>query len=450
MLQEIKVDLSRRSGTIKALHGVNNGPVCYGELIDVSHHYAEAGIPLVRLHDPNWPYPREVDISAVFPDFSRDPEDPAAYDFSRTETYIRSVLDTGAKIVYRLGQSIEHTKIKYDVHPPRDYDKWARICLGIIRHYNEGWADGYHYGIEYWEIWNEPDLGNMMWSGTAEQYYELYRVAATAIKARFPELKVGGFALSQPESGFFPGFLAYCREHALPLDFFSWHTYTVEVERLTANAALMHERLVEYGFGEVEVHLNEWNYADLNDWTRRLWSKDSGKARRETFEKAKGVEGASFCAAALIALQDARVDAANYYDGQPSAMFCGLFDYYGVPQKTFYAFVAFNELVKHPHRVAVTVGGDAAETPNVYACAGANESGQIAVLISNPKAEPARCKVIVEGCAAGTPSTLSRLDADHDFQPEETVSASLENDGAGTGLLELDMPGYGVALIRIG
>lgn len=450
MLQEIKVDLSKRRGTIKALHGVNNGPVCYGELIDVSHHYTEAGIPLVRLHDPNWPYPREVDISAVFPDFSRDPEDPAGYDFSRTDTYIRSVLDTGAKIVYRLGQSIEHTKVKYDVHPPRDYGKWARICLGIIRHYNEGWADGFHYGIEYWEIWNEPDLGNMMWSGTAEQYYELYRVAATAIKARFPELKVGGYALSQPQSEFLPGFLAYCLEHTLPLDFFSWHTYTVEVERLTANAALMHERLVEYGFADVEVHLNEWNYADLNDWTQRLWARDSGKARRDTFEKAKGVQGASFCAAALIALQDARVDAANYYDGQPSALFCGLFDYYGVPQKTFYAFVAFNELVKHPYRVAVTVGGGTAAAQNVYACAGTNDSGQIALLISNPKEKPARCKVIVEGCKAGMSSTLSRLDADHDFQPAETVFMSLENDGAGAGSLEVEMPGYGVVLIRIG
>lgn len=502
MLQEIKINLNQRCGTIKALHGVNNGPVCYGELIDVSHHYEEAGIPLVRLHDPNWPYPREVDISAVFPDFSRDPEDPASYDFSRTDTYIRSVLDTGAKIVYRLGQSIEHTQIKYYVHPPQDYDKWARICLGIIRHYNEGWADGFHYNIEYWEIWNEPDNGDagVMWSGTAEQYYELYRAAATAIKARFPELKVGGFAVSQLESGFLPGFLAYCRKHELPLDFFSWHTYTVEVEVLTANAALMHGQLVEYGYGDVEVHLNEWNYADLSDWKKKLWSKDSAMARRDMFEKAKGVEGASFCAAGLIALQDARVDAANYYDGQPSALFCGLFDYYGVPQKTFYAFAAFNELVKHPHRVAVTVGGgigtfivgdtasvkadahaaradtvvneasaftaetgavageagayatgaDAVAAQGVYACAGTDDSGQLAVLISNPKGEPASCKVIVDGFAAGStpPCTLSRVDSDHEMQTSESVAVSFDNNGAG--MLDVEIPGYGVVLIRIG
>ena len=28
----------------------------------------------------------------------------------------------------------------------------------IIRHYTEGWADGMHRDMQYWDIWNQPDL----------------------------------------------------------------------------------------------------------------------------------------------------------------------------------------------------------------------------------------------------------------------------------------------------
>ena len=48
----------------------------------------------------------------------------------------------------------------YHTFPPKDPEKWARICEHIIRHYTEGWADGYHYNIRYWEIWNEPEVQN--------------------------------------------------------------------------------------------------------------------------------------------------------------------------------------------------------------------------------------------------------------------------------------------------
>jgi hypothetical protein len=55
-----------------------------------------------------------------------------------------------------LGASIEHGE-KKGTYPPQDYAKWARICEHIILHYTKGWANGFHYDITYWEIWNEPD-----------------------------------------------------------------------------------------------------------------------------------------------------------------------------------------------------------------------------------------------------------------------------------------------------
>lgn len=103
---------------------------------------------------------------------------------------------------YRLGSKIEHWKKKYNTIMPKDFNKWAIICEHIIMHYTEGWANGFRYDIEYWEIWNEPDLdaddstNKRNWSGTANDFYELYRITLSHLKSRFPHLKIGGPAVA--------------------------------------------------------------------------------------------------------------------------------------------------------------------------------------------------------------------------------------------------------------
>lgn len=358
-MADIFADCTRTIGTIRPLHGVNNGPVCYGGLIDVTAYYRELAIPWVRLHDVNWPHPREVDIPTIFPDFDRDPDDPDSYDFARTDTYLDQVQATGARIVYRLGTSIEHTPRKYFTHPPDDFAKWARICLGIIRHVNHGWAGGGQRGITHWEIWNEPEghpdtppERNAMWSGTQEQYCDLYRTAATAIKEFDPTLKVGGPAATGIHPAFVDLFLGYCRDHHAPLDFFSWHIYATHLHEIGDRARWMKAKLVEYGFTDTESHLNEWNHSPHEPGAGSIFGTSNAQVAERLFSRLKGVEGASFAAAALLDMQDAPIDVANYYDGAPTS-FWSMFNPYGVPEKAFYAFRAFKRLLDHPLRVAV-------------------------------------------------------------------------------------------------
>lgn len=47
---------------------------------------------------------------------------------------------------------------------PEDFDKVAEIFAATVRHYNRGWADGYNWNIKYWEIWNEPEGIQNMWT----------------------------------------------------------------------------------------------------------------------------------------------------------------------------------------------------------------------------------------------------------------------------------------------
>jgi xylan 1,4-beta-xylosidase len=363
-MKRIFVDLENSIGKIKPLHGVGNGPLHLYTMWDLSEYYRELAIPHVRLHDQDWPNSRVIDVPQIFRDEDADTEDPANYDFERTDNYIRALANVGAKIVWRLGVNIEHTQKKYFAHPPKDFVKWTKICLGIIRHYNHGWANGYHFAIRYWEIWNEPDLGptwdqgcpgSYMWSGSFKQYAELYVTAATTIKGFDPSLKVGGYAAAFPGGDLVPKFLAYCRERQAPLDFFSWHTYANDPRVVAENARLVRSRLDQYGFEQTESHLNEWNLKHQS-----FFAKGFEAVKREHFERYKSEIGASFAASVLTLLQDASVDVANYYDTQPWSPWCGLFDMYGVPQKTFHAFKAFRIMLDYPDRVQTSVADDAA------------------------------------------------------------------------------------------
>src|SRR5688572_9822397 len=122
---DVTVDCSRTTGRIRPLHGVNNGPLDAGGTVDLSAHHKELSIPFTRLLDAHWPSPDVVDLHVVFPNFDADPERPESYNFSRTDDYLSAIAATGSKIVYRLGESIEHTPKKYNVHPPKDPEKWA-------------------------------------------------------------------------------------------------------------------------------------------------------------------------------------------------------------------------------------------------------------------------------------------------------------------------------------
>ena len=256
---QVVVDANEVVGKIKVMNAVNNGPQVppgVGQIRSNAQAYKDAGFGYARLHDApiEWEWGHTVDISCIFPDFSADEKDPKSYDFTLTDKLIKEIYATDTKVFYRLGQSIEHWPKKYGVNPPADFKKWARICEHIIMHYNEGWANGFHMDIEYWEIWNEPDNDifngdNQCWKGTKEQFFELYRVASIYLKEKFPHLKIGGYASSgfyaltntfikaansSPRKEyfleFFEDFLAYSKKNGCILDFFSWHSYA-SVER---------------------------------------------------------------------------------------------------------------------------------------------------------------------------------------------------------------------------
>ena len=446
----LSVDFSVPTGKLRPLHGINKGPLAPGGIFDVIQEQKELGIPFTRLHDCGWPNPYVVDHHAVFPNPEADPGRPESYDFRLTDEYLAAVRSTGAEPIYRLGESIEHTTVKRFAHPPVDMEKWAAVCLGIIRHYNEGWANGFHYNIRYWEIWNEPENRPAMWSGTDQDYLRLYRTAALAIKKEFPALKVGGPALGASgrfgkggafvPTDFALSFLEMCREDRVPLNFFSWHCYTADPSELTARAWAIRRLLDSKGFTETENHLNEWNFLPGNSWDP-IGKTATPVGRRRFYEEIGGAEGAAFIAASLLELQDAPVDVCNFFHGELGGF--GIFTDQGVPLKAYQALRAFQSLLETPKRVE-THGFTEGKLAFV---AGLSPDGREAtMLVSNFKAVSDDFSVKWRGFSwtGGVKVDIRIVDATRNFSEVRTESLP-----EGSDFLGLALKAPAIAMIRL-
>ncbi len=438
---EMTVDFAKPAGRIRPLNGVNNGPFAAGNhTADMEARHKEAAFPSVRLHDCHWPHPDVVDIPAIFPLFHADADDPKNYIFGPTDRYLAPIAERGAEIVYRLGVSIEH-KPAFHTQPPADFEKWAKVCVNVIRHYNDGWADGKKYGIRYFEVWNEPDIGPPMWTGTPRQYFDLYCAAVTAIKAYDPALKVGG-QVSFVKGKYTRPFLAYCRDRKLPLDFFSWHRYSDSPADLIQDAVEMRALLDEYGFKEAESLCTEWRPM-LEGFNKVDWRKNRQPGGvRAAFARNRNHESAAFAASALMQMQDAPLDRAHYYTADDSPW--SMFDEYGEPGKVFFAFKAFNQLLQTPNRVTVTgaPGGD-----GVTACCGLADDGQSAgLLLSNYRGQPADLTINLKGLPLDGEIRVERLlvDEKHDGAPLDPLAV-----GAGNRIIRIRLPAATVLYMRL-
>ena len=426
---KITADFTKITGTVKPMHGIGQPPFLSPRSCPEMHYLADAGIPYARLHDMGGSFggSRYVDIPNVFPDFDADETLPESYDFAFTDFLMAALAAQGCEPIYRLGVTIEnHFRLKaYRIFPPADYHKWARICEHIVRHYNEGWADGFHYGITYWEIWNEPDDRaddpslSQMWQGTPEEYFRLYEITANHLKACFGDsIRVGGYAATgwnavgskelnedgtlkdpAPEDRNFRceylrDFLRWIssEEHRAPLDFFSWHCYR-NVSTVAKNERYVEMMLEKYGFGGAEIHLNEWNPGGTYERRGTLW------AAAQTF-------------ATMLALQKTNASVLNFYDGRIGASsYGGLFNCESrMPYPAYYTLMSFNEAFRLKNEVTTE-----SDDPVVYVC-GASDGKHGVLLLANTADKEREVEFELTGASLDDAYVLL-LDAEHRYSP---------------------------------
>ena len=442
----VRVDMSMATDAVKPMHGMCNGPVSYGA--DISSLFREIGVPFVRFDGTDTPMSGyAIDISRIFKNPEADPRDLSNYDFTYTDRYVAAAHNAGAKVIFRLGESIDRMGWGKKTIYPDDLDAYIEVCANIVRHYNDYLADGYAYGIEYFEIWSANERGE-----DTDRAFEIYRRVSSALKLMDSGIKVGGMCFDA-RSPMLREFLKFCRRTRSTLDFISVSSFDSDPCALAEGVKDMIPSLYNLGFGNTEIIIGAWSYIDReavgNYSLEKVLSSGEDKlaeARKNLFDSQRSVKGAAYALAFMIAASRIReIKMACFYDAQPSVSpWCAISDRYGNREKTFHAFRAFGEVYRAGREIyTVCDEAEGFAHSGIYAM-GAIGEGAYYVLISS-----------FDGCGIvdirldSIPSDIYTADIYMlDGVKDMTLADSIPITGEKKRLI-LNISKYGAAMIRL-
>jgi xylan 1,4-beta-xylosidase len=201
--------------------------------------------------------------------------DTEFYSFFNADRIFDFLLSIGMKPLVELSfmptalASGDKTVFHYraNVTPPKDYARWATLIRKLVEH----WIARYGLAeVRLWlfEVWNEPNL-DAFGSGKQEEYFELYRYTAEAIKSLDGALQVGGPATA--DNAWIEDFIGFCGKNRLPVDFISTHHYPTdsfgmpgddtEAQLAASRRSVLREetREVRRQAGALPVYYTEWS-----------------------------------------------------------------------------------------------------------------------------------------------------------------------------------------------
>lgn len=133
---------------------------------------------------------------------------------------------------------------KSNISPPKSMNNWLQLLRAFFCHIIN------RYGvveIRQWlfEFWNEPDVPDVFWDGSREEFFEFFYESHRCIKAIDDKIRLGGFGnifYFQSEE-WLSDYTDYAIEKQIRLDFFSFHVYNIESQSSQGNQALLDEIL---------------------------------------------------------------------------------------------------------------------------------------------------------------------------------------------------------------
>ncbi|MDY3927766.1 MAG: hypothetical protein SOZ34_00150 [Clostridia bacterium] len=132
-------------------------------------------------------------------------------------------------------------------------DAWKNYVCALAEHYKNR--------VQYYEIWNEPDLEHFWYPGKPDgsKYAELVNITAQAVHKSQPDAKIGAVVASPYNFYFIDTFLKNSKKENI--DFFTYHIYT-KFPELSYAPIMSHlrRRLDANGLSHVELWQGESGY----------------------------------------------------------------------------------------------------------------------------------------------------------------------------------------------
>ena len=247
-------------------------------------------------------------------------------DFTALDKYIDSIRAMGAQPLMCLSYAPTVFGNKAVIDPPADLEKWIELIYLTVRHVNVERK----LGVKYWEVWNEPNLA-CFWTGSLDQYLDLYAATAKAALRADSTIKVGGGAFYSFDHKWITALMDYAKSQRLPLDFVSWHVYRDPNCGFVADVAQARTWLKERGMN-AELIIDEWNF--------------DGRLKPENDDN----RGAAYVAKTLIKMMGCGLDYAPFFeikDGPGPSRYYGRWGMFSAddhPKACYYAFKVFSML----------------------------------------------------------------------------------------------------------
>ncbi len=239
---------------------------------------------------------RYIRFHGIFDDemmvYSEDTDGNPVLNFTYVDRVIDFLYSIELKPFIELGFMPEllakdkHTVFQYRksiISMPKQITKWCYLVEQFILHCME------RYGMEqieewFFEFWNEPDMMNMFWYDSLEDYFSFYHNTYQTVKSISKKIQIGGPAVcncSHLEEWLNRYFNFCSSNHCLP-DFFTFHCYLHNTDfgssihknlkpglsRITlsndANYLMktikhIRELASSYQYHSDNIHMTEWN-----------------------------------------------------------------------------------------------------------------------------------------------------------------------------------------------
>lgn len=186
------------------------------------------------------------------------------YHFDTLDRSVDAIVKTGATPLMCIcfKPPLLFPGINQDLVEPNDYVEWEKLITALVAHYRQRGSP-----VQYWEIANEPDIGEdggCPYRFQPDNYVRYYRRTAAAILRADPDARVGGPALAGVRSAILPALLEACDSEKLPLHFVSWHAYTSDPLNIRKTIDYAKGLLQKHPSLKVETFLDEWNMDLMN------------------------------------------------------------------------------------------------------------------------------------------------------------------------------------------
>ncbi len=223
---------------------------------------------------------------------------------------------------------------KGNVSPPRRWQDWHDMVYAFTDHCVKRYGIAEVSGWKF-EVWNEPNIG--FWAGSQDEYFELYKQSASAVKRVNNRIPVGGPSTAQ--LAWIPDLIQYCVRQNVPIDFVSTHVYPDDPQKLIFGQDHLYtfEQVIPRGLELIKHQVESSKMPNLPVWLTE-WSSQNPAFIADTIKNSIGLaEAMSYWTFSNVFEEG----------GVPSGIFnqtFGLIDQWGIARPSLHAFAMLHKL----------------------------------------------------------------------------------------------------------